>query len=193
MVQTPPDTSLKQLILHARKGDKEAIAMLYETHVDRIYRYIAYRVSEDEAEDLTAEVFLIMVRALPKYRLTEAPFEAWLYRIATNRLGSYYRQHHRAPQTELHEDLPSATLSAEEEILDQQEIESLRAALHYLTDEQQSVMILRFVERLSHEEVAEILGKKVATVKSIQHRALKELSKRLNTTKVRHYLRGDHE
>lgn len=183
------------IIQRAQRGDREAISQLYQTHAQQIYRYIAYRVQSDaDAEDLTAEVFVKMVEGIRSYRITGAPFEAWLYRIASARIIDFRRRVRRRPQTELTEVLSSGDSTPEERMLEQQEIETLRQALSGLTDEQQGILVLRFIERKSHQEVADILGKSVSAVKSIQHRALTQLASRLGSdAKVRHYLRGSYD
>ncbi|MGJ3237966.1 MAG: sigma-70 family RNA polymerase sigma factor [Anaerolineae bacterium] len=184
-------TNEEQLIERAKLGDKIAISTLYENHVDQIYRYIAYRVPETDAEDLTAEVFVRMVESLPRFTYTGAPFEAWLYRIAAARVADYYRKRNRQPQNELDETMSDDTPLPEEKLLAQQEQGQLRAALRLLSDEDQHILILRFVERKSHEEVAEIMGKNSAAIRTAQHRALKKLATHLNADgKERHYLRG---
>lgn len=187
--------SLEQLVKRASDGDQEAVGELYERYVQRIYRYIAYRVPTiGDAEDLTAEVFVKMVESLPSYRFTGAPFESWLYRIAAARIIDFRRRSTRRPQTELSDSMTTDEPLPEEELQERQEFETLRNALARLSDEQQSVLILRFVERKSHQEVAQILNKSVSAVKSIQHRTLIELASLLGSEeKVRHYLRGGHE
>ncbi len=186
------DADITQIIQRAKQGDKQAIAQLYERYVQQIFRYIAYRVStSSDVEDLTAEVFVKMVEGLPRYHYRGVPFEAWLYRIAAARIVDYRRRNRRRPQAELYETLHDTNPLPEERMQNQQEFETLRHAVANLTDEQQSVLILRFIEHKSHHEVAQILGKSVSAVKSIQHRALTNLTAQLGSeTKVRHYLRG---
>lgn len=187
-----PD-DLVTVVERAKTGDEGAISTLYERFVTRIYRYIRYRVPDDEAEDLTADVFVAMVKQIKHYQATTVPFEAWLFQIASNLIASFYRQHYRTSHVELTEQLAETEDSAEETLLDEQELERVRELIQTLPDEQQQVLVLRFVERMSHEEVAQILNKKASTVKSIQHRALKHLSELLKTKKMRHYLRGHHD
>jgi len=181
-----------ELIQRAQKGDHEAVAALYETYVAAIYRYVLYRVSSAaDAEDLTAEVFLKMVEGLPAYRLTGAPFESWLYRIASARIIDFRRRAKRRAHVELSDSLMDGKPLPEEQLQYRQELDSLRQALQKLSDEQQTVLILRFIERKSHQEVALILGRSITAVKSVQHRALVELTTLLGSAeKVRHYLRG---
>jgi RNA polymerase sigma-70 factor, ECF subfamily len=183
-------------ILHtihqAKKGNTEAVAMLYQQHVPAIYRYIAYRVpTTTDAEDLTAEVFLRMVEGLPEYQPRGVPFEAWLYRIAAARIADFYRRKQLA--SELSEELTDSKPLPEEALQHAQELDMLRGVLRQFSDEEQNILILRFVERKSHKDVADILGKSVTAVKSAQHRALIQLAALFGEEKVRHYLRGEHE
>lgn len=180
------------LIERAQRGDADAVASLYRRHVPAITRYIAYRLSDEAAvEDLVAEVFLRMVEGLPKYEITGAPFEAWLYRIAAARIADYYRQRHHYPTEVLAETLASGQTPLEIDVQQREELDELRAALSQLTDAQQTILILRFVERKSHEEVSQIMGRSVDAIATAQHRALKQLAELLGTDKAgRHYLRG---
>lgn len=185
----PPD---HVLIERAQNGDADAMAGLYRRHVAAITRYISYRISEQTViEDLTAEVFLRMVEGLPGYRITGAPFEAWLYRIAAARVATYYRKRDRYVEEALSERIESRFTLPEADIVQAEEHDELRAALRQLSDEQQTILILRFVERKSHEDVAQLLDKSHRAVATAQHRALKRLARLLGTTKTsRHYIRG---
>lgn len=184
-----------QLIRRAQKGDREAVAVLYKAYAQSIYRYVVARVrNSSDAEDVTADVFINMVEGLPSYQITEAPFAAWLYRIAASRVADYYRLQQRQPISDLADTLPDDLTLPEEQVLQNQSIETLRHALRQLSEEHQTILILRFVDRKSHEEVAAILGKTMTAVKSAQHRALTHLTMILGgDAKSRHYLRGTHE
>lgn len=186
--------SEEKIILRAKKGDSGAVTILYERYVDRIYRYIAYRVPNDDAEDITAEVFVKMVEGLPKFTITGAPFESWLYRIAATRIADYHRKNQRTTEVELTDFVADKEPLPEEHILNEQEAEKLKQALSLLSEEQKLVLMLRFIERRTHQDVADVIGKSVSAVKSIQHRALVELTRILGSEqKVRHYLRGSDE
>ncbi|MCU0464106.1 MAG: sigma-70 family RNA polymerase sigma factor [Anaerolineae bacterium] len=183
--------NIDSIIDQARHGQREAVSTLYEMFVERIFRYIAYRVDSDaDAEDLTAEVFVKMVEGLPQYTSTGVPFEAWLYRIASARVIDYRRRSNRRPSTDLSDNLSDEGDSPEDHIQNQEEAEGMRRAFALLNGEQQQVLILRIIERKSHQEVADVMGKSVTAVKSIQHRALQVLAGQLGETKVRHYVRG---
>jgi RNA polymerase sigma-70 factor (ECF subfamily) len=180
------------LIERARRREPDAVAELYRHHVQSIARYIGYRISDTAAvEDLTAEVFLRMVEDLPRYRPTGAPFQSWLYKIAATQVANYYRHHKKYPQTDLSESIGSESTPVEFNVQKQQEIHEVRTALTNLSEEHQTILFLRFVERKSHEDTAHILGKTVEAIATAQHRALKRLAKILgDETAERDFLRG---
>lgn len=188
-------SNTEQLIRQAQQGDAQAMTTLYQSYADMIYRYIFYRVpTSSDAEDITADVFLKMVEGLPGYRFTGAPFEAWLYRIAAARIADFYRIKQRRPQDALSETLRDQQPAPEEQLQDRQEVENLREIFRQFSEDEQNILVLRFVERKSHKEVAAVLGKTVAAVKSAQHRVLVQLAALLGSEeKVRHYLRGSDE
>ena len=159
-----PNKVTPQIIQRAKSGDKQAITVIYQASVDRVFRYIVQRVdNEMVAEELTAEVFMQMVKDLPRYRVTKAPFEAWLYKLASARIIDYRRKRSR----DTVDDVDEPEIGPE--------FNSLRHALMQLSQQDQLVLTLRFLERKSHKEVARILGKKIKSVRSIQHRALTKL------------------
>jgi RNA polymerase sigma-70 factor, ECF subfamily len=184
--------TIERIIKKAQQGDEGAISALYERHVDAIYRYILYRTpTAVDAEDLTAEVFLRMVEGLPRYRMTGVPFEVWLYRIAAARIADFYRARQRSPESDIPEQLADHIPLPEEQLLQNQEVEALRQVIAQFSDEEQTILVMRFVERKSHKEVAQVLGKSAGAVKAAQHRALLHLAVLLGSEeKVRHYLRG---
>jgi RNA polymerase sigma-70 factor (ECF subfamily) len=188
-------SDIEQVIIRARRGDEQAISALYEMHADAIYRYVLYRMpTAEDAEDLTAEVFLKMIEGLPRYQITGVPFEAWLYRIAAARIADFYRRRKRRPQVTLPDSLADHIALPEDQIQRDQEIETLRGILAQFNADEQTILILRFVERKSHQEVASLLGKSANAVKAAQHRALIRLAALLGSEeKVRHYLRGDND
>lgn len=185
---------IASVVLRAQNGDRDSVALLYQMYSTSIYRYIAFRTpTAEDAEDLTAEVFIRMVEGLAAYRLTQAPFEAWLYRIAAARVADFYRQRRRQPNAELNDSMLDSEPLPEDQIEQRQLFATVREALQQLSEEHQTILILRFVERKSHEEVAALLGKSMTAVKSAQHRALNQLTALLGSDqKIRHYLRGQH-
>ncbi len=164
-----------EAIILAARGDKEAFSLLYERYVRRIYNYIFYRTgNQHDAEDLTERVFFRALNHIQSYNNRGLPFSAWLYRIAHNLVANWYRDTKRRKEVPLEDhaytisrgDLP------ETEMVKDQEIEGLMEALRDLPNDRQNLLILKFVERLSNEEIAQILGRTEGAVKSLYHRTL---------------------
>ena len=86
----------EDLICAAQQGDRESFALLYETHADRVYRYLLNRLGQPaDAEDVTAEVFIRAMKALPSFKITGVPIIAWLLRIAHNSAINYMKKQAR--------------------------------------------------------------------------------------------------
>lgn len=174
------------LISRAQRGDVEAIGTLYDQHQNAIFRYLWARLGQRPvAEDLTGEVFMRMLTALPNYRPT-APFRAWLYRIARNLLVDYYRKHGRTAQVPL--EAAEAQPTADTDLLTLAEqtltLQRLQNALSQLDEIQREVVTLRFLAGLSIQETAAALEKTEAAIKALQHRGLAALRQALTAEQV---------
>jgi len=175
----PPVTPVGQdedaaLAIRASKGESAAFGLLYDRHVAAIYRYVYYRVRDDaEAEDLTSDVFMRALKAMPRYEPRQA-FLAWLYRIARNAVIDRARKGNRQVSFEDALEHPGADkiVEPDAEILAHSDSATLRDALAKLTPLQQEVVVLRFLEGYSTEEIAGIVGKQAGTVRGIQFRAI---------------------
>ena len=173
----PQKSELPALIERARDYEHQALAKLCELYYRDVYSYIYYRVSNvQDAEDLTDDVFLKMVEAIRSCRAREEKsFLAWLFRIASNSVVDYRRRQalrDHLPLDEMHMPTHAGPEGLVEAKLTQ---ERLQQAIPKLTDDQQQVIILRFVEGLSHAETAQILGKSEGAIKALQHRGLVSL------------------
>jgi len=180
MVAVPSEIDELTLVRRAIRRDQEAFGALYDRHVVRVYRHIYYMVGKPaEAEDLTAQAFLQAWEAIERYQIRGAPFVSWLLRIAHNLAVSNLRS--RREGAELPETLVDSSRQGnpEEEVQRLAEGERVREAILRLRDEQRQVIMLRFVDDLEYREVAEIVGKSVAAVRVIQHRALNALRKQM--------------
>ena len=171
----------QRLLQQAQRGDADAFAGLYRANVQVIFRYIVHRVNNTQlAEDLTGDVFTRALEGLPSYIDQGKPFVAWLYRIAHARVVDHYRRTERRPVESDVEDEPLPfTPDMDEGLVRRHAAKALRSAIAELTDEQQQVVILRFVEGYSLETVAQTMGKNANAIKALQHRALRSLASRL--------------
>lgn len=162
------------LAIRASRGETAAFGLLYDRHVAAIYRYVYYRVRDDaEAEDITSDVFMRALKAMPRYEPRQA-FLAWLYRIARNAVIDRARKGNRQVSFEDALEHPGADkiVEPDAEILAHSDSATLRDALAKLTPLQQEVVVLRFLEGYSTEEIAGIVGKREGTVRGIQFRAI---------------------
>lgn len=176
----PTHSDERDLVERAVCRDPEAFGELYDRHVVRVYRHIYYLVgSPAEAEDLTAQTFLQAWEAIERYQIRGAPFVSWLLRIAHNLAVSHLRS--KREKAQLHEGIVDEGSRRDPEAVAEQKAdeERVRQAILRLRDEQRQVIILRFVEDLEYREVAEIIGKSVAAIRVIQHRALNALRRQL--------------
>lgn len=168
------------LVRKAQDYDPEAFGEIYERYYNGVYRYIYYRVGEQTlAEDLTMEVFVKAMEAIDTYTFRGVPFSAWLYRIASNLVVDHFRRQPTQGAVSLEEKLVASMEVPTQALESEFAHHALRRALAELTDDQQQVVILKFVDGLSNLEVAQILGKTEGAVKSLQHRALASLGRAL--------------
>ena len=161
------------VIARATEGDDEAIETLYREHTSLVHGYLRASGVGDP-DDVASEVFVSMVRSLPSFQGDRSEFRAWLLTIAHRRLVDYFRSQARRTDIAAGDlmssiDGPEAVAtSPQPTLVDKRLITAFRC----LTVEQREVLALRFVVDLSLETVAEITGRSVGAVKSMQHRAL---------------------
>ena len=177
----PPQAEIRKLVDRAQAGDRDALEELYLIHFDRIYGYLHMTVgNRHDAEDLTTQTFLKMLESIGRFQFRSAPFSAWLFRIAHNLAMDHFRASRRI---QLEEDVPEpvgdAEVSAEVEAFKSIGRASMLDMIEELSPEQRQVLALKFVFDFSNMDVATILGKTEGAVKSLQHRALVALQKRL--------------
>ena len=163
-------------VARARAGERAAAGRLYECYRERIFRYLYYRVGDAQtAEDLTEDVFIRMMRALPRYRQQQGTFQAWLFQIARNLATDHFRRASRRQHVALSSSLPSRAQSPEAAAARSLDSDLLRRALQELTEAQAEVVILRIVMEMPIAEVAVAVGRSENAVKGLQRRGLEAL------------------
>jgi RNA polymerase sigma-70 factor (ECF subfamily) len=173
-----------ELVARLKDRDDDAYREVLERYTDPLYNYLYAMTGDTQlSQDILGDTFLRMVEKIDSYTYYGAPFKAWLYRIAHNLAVNALK---RARFTVGVEDLdrvarpvtdPAIRVAAR---IEEEELRAaLRAALPELTQDQQQVLMLRFVDGQSPGEVAETLGKSENAVKQLQFRAVRSLERLL--------------
>lgn len=163
-----------ELIREAQQ-DRSAFGPLYERHVDRVFAYLRSRTpSDDDAADLTQQVFLQALDALPRYRSRGVPFIAWLLRIARNAAVNFHKRKRQAMDWDL---LPQALqpIASDEVGAGIEQRDTLGQLFAGLSDENREILILRFAADLTVKEIAAVLGKSEAATRMRLVRILRAL------------------
>lgn len=166
-------------LIEDAKRDREAFAMLYRRYYPLVARYVHRRVGDTHVtEDLVAEVFLNVLRYLPRYRYRGVPVRAWFYRIATNAVNRWVRRQRRSPLRNSNQDALTEAGARKHPPVDSR-IDHARRALLSLPPKHQAVLALHYLERMSIEDVAQALGCRIGTVKSRLSRGREALREKL--------------
>jgi len=177
---TVADERESKRLQRAHSLEPDVLGAIYDDYHFLVYSYIYRRVGEVEvARDLAADVFRRFLQALHKGSGPNDNLRAWFYRVAHNIVVDHYRRNANRNHLPIEDNLADDSLDPGQSAEFNLQLEEIREALGHLTPDQQQVLTLKFFEGLSNQEVAEITGKQVGAVKSLQHRALAALQRRL--------------
>lgn len=192
-VNLPRDAE-RAAVDRARSGDQEALGLLYDHYLPRLYRYCLSRVgNETDAEDLAEDIFLKVMGAIEgfQWKPTDGangssaatgaiPFGAWLFRIAHNHIVSFHRRTAtRAPTSELSDDIRDHNRGPAELTETKLTVQEVFVAVRDLPEAQREVILLRFASGLTVAETAAALGKHETNVKVLQHKGVQRLKRML--------------
>ncbi len=178
-------SSFEQVIRAAKRGDDSAISILYLDYVAMVYGYLR-TCGLAEAEDLTSEVFVGMLRGLARFNGDELDFRRWLMTIAHRRLVDQRRRlgRNRSDLSDM-SSLEATQYERSSGDLPALEMDSaLVEAFGRLTEAQREVLALRFVADVSVQGVAVITGRPTSAVKSLQNRGLESLRRHMSVPKA---------
>jgi RNA polymerase sigma factor (sigma-70 family) len=171
--------SFPQILAAARTGAEWAWTSIYHDLASHVLGYLRANKADD-AEDLTGEVFLQVVRDLGRFEGSEKEFRSWVFTIAHHRMLDSRRRHARRPLE------PLVRVIAEEqggdveaEALAHLGAERVRSVIERLAPDQREVLLLRILGGLTVREVAEALGKTQGAVKALQRRGLAVIERML--------------
>jgi RNA polymerase sigma-70 factor (ECF subfamily) len=177
----------EELIKQAQKAP-DAFTKLYDHYYPKIFGYVLRRTANLEAaQDITSETFLKALGKLWQFQWRDISFSPWLYKIATNEINQYFRRAEYKKSVSLEElqeqgfellsphDPESELIAAQEKLQQHQDFLEIQKKITRLPARYQEVIALRFFEKKQVKEIAEILGKREGTIKSLLHRAVEKL------------------
>ncbi len=174
--------SADRALIEAAQREPNRFADLYEANFERVYAYVVRRVRDrDDAQDLTADVFHLALKSLPRFEWRGVPFAAWLFRIAANEIADRSksiarRRAHERVLSFQDNDPGSADASGFEEAERRGRLFKL---VERLPRDQSRVIVMRFAEQKSIREIATALGRSEGSIKQLQFRAMQNLRVRL--------------
>lgn len=184
-----------ELVRRSQKGDLDAFRQLYERFIQKILNYL-YRMtgSKDEADDLAQDTFVLAYRKIGDLKNPER-FQSWIFRIAQNNVYQLYRgkkvQVESIDQEESQElsdfqKLTTPLKSPEDAVLTEELEQLITDVIQELPEKYRTVFILSAIEKLSYQEISNIVERSLASVKSDIHRA-----RVIVRDRIKDYLRGD--
>jgi RNA polymerase sigma-70 factor (ECF subfamily) len=164
-------------LVRLAQTDAQAFGALYDRYVQRVYRYCYYRTnSAPDAEDLTAQIFLATLEALPRYR-QDGHFAAWLFSIARKKVADFHRRRSHVPLEEAV--LPPIHTDLALDVETSQRREHLLKLVQALKEEERELIHLRYVAELSFAEMAKALQRNEDAVKKSVYRLMAHLKQEL--------------
>jgi RNA polymerase sigma-70 factor (ECF subfamily) len=178
------ETIIDESVIEAcQEGDREAFRVLFETYKDRVFSIAVYSFNGDEAaaSDVSQQIFLKLMTTIGQFR-GDSAFTTWLYRLVVNTCTDEHRKRRRflafdesIPMSKLEDRKPQEKLFAKLEVAD-----SVQAAIKELRPKLRMAILLKYVEGLSYEEIAEVLGCSKGTVASRLNRGHQTLARKLS-------------
>jgi RNA polymerase sigma-70 factor (ECF subfamily) len=170
-----------ELVTRTKRGEVEAFGTLYERYVERIYKYVRVRVTDQNiAEDITENVFLRAFEAIERYQERGHAFSAYLYRVAQNQLVDFYRKKKEEAPIEVADQVIADFPTLDEGLILSDQVQEVQDALTTLPGDYQEVIRLRVVLEMPTSEVAEWLNRSEGAVRVLLHRALNAIRDAVN-------------
>ena len=177
-----PKISLEeeQKLVEVARKDPEAFGKLYDLYFDAIYRYVFRRISDRETtEDIVSQTFFDALNKISKFKFRGFPFSAWLYKIAHNNVLQHYRKTKGRETVNLDSitELKDSKINIKKDFAQGEKREVMQVALRKLKEKEQEIILLKYFEEFSNQEIANILNLSANNVAVRVHRALTSLEK----------------
>ena len=169
----------------AKSGDGTAFVNLYGACVERVYRYIYFLVPNTKAaEGITFQVFFKAWQRIDHYRIFNSSFVAWLYSIAQDQVIAYYEAHKKAvvPDDDFTMTIRGSGFKKEFQVI--------RDGLRFLTEEQQQVLVLKFIVGMSNRNIGRVMAKPTGEVGTLLVQGLQKMTEHLQETELKIEMKG---
>jgi RNA polymerase sigma-70 factor (ECF subfamily) len=177
------DASLsdEELVRLAYKGEQEAFDLLYKRHLPNVMGRVRLKIPENDVEDVTQEIFIAVLRSLDRFK-GQSKFSTWVWTITNHKIVDYYR-HHKHNLIEQDEYEEAVTQDSSEYATDvnnpQSDLDAVRQALCALPQSYQDILLMRFVDEMPFNEIAEHNKQSLEATRSLFRRSVAALGKKL--------------
>jgi RNA polymerase sigma-70 factor (ECF subfamily) len=177
---------IEKLVRLAQEGDTEAFGKIYDFYADSIFRYLLFKVGNENAMDLTENLFLKVWENLKSYRTGNLYFSSWIFKIAHNLVIDFYRLNKQTIPLTI--DIPDEKEHRDPVFIAEKSLSNkvLAKAISKLKKNYREVILLKYINELDNREVAGILRRGEGSLRILKFRALKALKRILEEMGV-HY------
>ena len=174
------------LLVRAKRGDRQALEALLELHLTMVHRFVSMRIGErqSDVDDVVQETLIAAAQSISSLRAEqESAVKSWLLTIARHKVADHVRREMARPGESLDGQGAAESLASDQDVheivAERDRALRLREAMRSLSPDQEEVLVLRFVLGLPGDEVAAITGRTLGAVKALQHRGLASLERQL--------------
>ncbi len=175
--------NIETLVIKAQKGDEKSFNFLYDYFFEKIFRYVSFKISPENREDVVSDIFYKIVHNLKKYKPKKgASFKSWIYSIAHNQIIDFYRKQKELLGIDYDESFferipDDKNEKPNESLIKKEEAKKIKKALKKLSPLHREILELKFLEEFSNKEISQIIGKTEGNIRIMQLRALREIRK----------------
>jgi RNA polymerase sigma-70 factor (ECF subfamily) len=171
-----PKENDSDLLARLHAGEREAVMDAYERYFPQLYPFVRLKVNDPTlAEDIVSDVFVRLLEALGTDKAPQTHLRGWLFTVARNEIIAQGRKRQPLSLGDMEDVMPAPDATPESQMMGIFDVQRVQHALKMLTSDHQEVLLLRFGQHLSLKDTAQLMGKSVGAVKSLQFRAVSTL------------------
>jgi RNA polymerase sigma-70 factor (ECF subfamily) len=174
-----PDGTDEHLVARAQAGDREAFLMLYNRYLKKVYNRVKSRVPPQDAEDVTQEIFIAVLRSLHTFE-QRSLFSTWLYTIVNRHITDLYRRYYKNRSADMSLEEQESLEIVAEEVTEADDSILIRQAMQDLSESHQEVILMRFADGLTFAQIADKRQQSLQAIKSLYRRAIQALEKKMD-------------